>query len=95
MNTKKEKLLRHEMDAAFKWLTNVHGELSDAKVKMICTYLHSNGQIETVGSGDQMFYFIALTHQIRAARLDAGMETDEFFKKLREAYDMVEEIENE
>ena len=91
----KKKILRQQMDATFRWMIGNHEELTDAKVKMICTYLYENGQVETVGSGDQMFYFIALTHQIRAARLDADMETDEFFKNLREAYDMVEEIENE
>ena len=86
----KTKILRQQMDATFKWLLAKHEELSDAKVKMICSYLYADGTVETVGSGDQMFYFIALAHQIRAARLDADMDADKFFKLLREAFDMLE-----
>lgn len=86
----KKKILRQQMDATFKWMIGNHEELTDAKVKMICTYLYENGQVETVGSGDQMFYFIALAHQIRAARLDADMDADKFFKLLREAFDVLE-----
>lgn len=91
----KTKILRQQMDATFKWLLAKHEELSDAKVKMICSYLYADGTVETVGSGDPMFYYVALVHQIRAAKLDGMMETDAFFRMLREMYDTVEMMDRE